>query len=1082
MGFALSCPPRMAIRTALLAGVAALALQNAPAAAQDGVTAVILRGRAASDSGPRPAGPAVLAPGLRVESPAGTWTEIAFSDGGSVVLEPGADFTLRGIERDPATGRLVVRAVAGRGKLRVSTSSDVDIVIVTPGAEIRVTQASAVVEAGQRGLVTLTAGRRITVLRDGGREDVLRRPGFSVAFENGGPRRQDREQLAAAVEPFAPTASRAAGQAQGRRADVDAGSGQALRTVYARERNETTAYPTPILPASSTPTVASTNVPPPPNPSFPTSPQPSRPGSQFSLASSAFSGAGAGSSQIAAPGANSGTSSIDTAGNFSGFSGDDTVNVVTGSFGNGRIRRFAPGNSGAQPARSDAGLIDTAGNAVPTPFNARFQNVTAATDTVAGLAYDFVARIGEVRITTQTFAGFRPTGVGLGATDLFTHSQQSRVTASNANTPRLEFDASASGANFSRRYFGSSLFEIGIDQTTPANGNVFAMSGNNGLMVLVGQSIQAPSTSAQQFDGVYYLTPTTLGTNPASRPATFFVIDKVTEGFAGVSNRPQEGERFFVVGGTTLAAGANGTLPGPGGSVSPGTVTRFAISDGLNPLGGFVTGQTIEAQFRGPGDATQPAAFNRYNAFRPEETFIGGAAKGDTHLLAVAGPDGRNPALRADLQIDAQGRSSASIAVGGIAQLPGSGDLALSGSVVGAARLDTARATVAIGANLGSLGTDVTGAGAHMFGDSTLAPGQIGYFAIGQADTRRGLPGTDAGVQAGRIDNLGGTSSEFAITRLATNVGTPNLGLQPGRLDGLQGFAAGLVEGTPPAPGGSTSVFAMVGAELGDVAIQGRNASVVGGQTAHREFDATVRLAPRAPGEIATDGLAAPPPQGRVARTLSFGADSNGIPTTAVASPTTFAAVIPDAAGRGQVGMASVNADLLAGIAPGPAMPASNEHLAWGYFLGDLVATSPNSAREFAPLGFWVAGRPVESVALQGLTGTASYQGGMIGNVVDANGMRTRIGDFTHQFNFGSRQGQFQANFDGGAFAVGTGLNGSVFSGSGAGTAARTLSVRGAFFDAGVVSSGSLPRATGGVFGIAGSGYGANGIFVGGRP
>jgi hypothetical protein len=62
-----------------------------------------------------------------------------------------------------------------------------------------------------------------------------------------------------------------------------------------------------------------------------------------------------------------------------------------------------------------------------------------------------------------------------------------------------------------------------------------------------------------------------------------------------------------------------------------------------------------------------------------------------------------------------------------------------------------------------------------------------------------------------------------------------------------------------------------------------------------------------------------------------------------VISPATFAAVIP-----GQAAMASVDGDLLNGIAnrtgtvPHPVtgapvkadIPASNEHLAWGFFLG----------------------------------------------------------------------------------------------------------------------------------------------------
>jgi hypothetical protein len=375
-----------------------------------------------------------------------------------------------------------------------------------------------------------------------------------------------------------------------------------------------------------------------------------------------------------------------------------------------------------------------------------------------------------------------------------------------------------------------------------------------------------------------------------------FIVDKVTEGSDALSARGiRAGERFFVIGGTPLPAGAGGTLPGPGGA------TRFAVSEGLNPLpsGGFATGQSIEAQFRGPGRGDHPAAFNRFNAFRPEETFIPGATRGDTHLIVIGGEGGRNPAFRADLQVDGQGRSSASVATGALAPLPAGIDptqsLALSGQVVGAARLDVGRGSSAIASNLGSLGTDESAAGAHVFGGSERAPGQVGFFALGQADTRRGLPGTPAGVQPGQIDNLAGSTSPFAFTRLATNVGAPALGTAPGRLDGLRGFAAGLIETTQPGSG-VVGLHAGVGAQLGDVTIQGRN-----GQTAHREFDATIRLAARAAGEISAVPPAAPPPAGRGDRVLSFGADANGLPTTAVGAQGSFAGVIP-----GQAAIASV--------------------------------------------------------------------------------------------------------------------------------------------------------------------------------
>ena len=68
-------------RLALLAGTALLALSGPPAAAQESLTAVVLRGRAMAGQGAA-SGATVLAPGLRIESPAGTWTETAHSTTG----------------------------------------------------------------------------------------------------------------------------------------------------------------------------------------------------------------------------------------------------------------------------------------------------------------------------------------------------------------------------------------------------------------------------------------------------------------------------------------------------------------------------------------------------------------------------------------------------------------------------------------------------------------------------------------------------------------------------------------------------------------------------------------------------------------------------------------------------------------------------------------------------------------------------------------------------------------------------------------------------------------------------------------
>src|ERR1051326_6237488 len=77
------------------------------------LTAVVLYGSSSRLSAPVTSVP--LVPGLRVQSAARSWSELAFSDGTSLVLEPGADFTLRGIERDRG-GRLIIRGASDRGR------------------------------------------------------------------------------------------------------------------------------------------------------------------------------------------------------------------------------------------------------------------------------------------------------------------------------------------------------------------------------------------------------------------------------------------------------------------------------------------------------------------------------------------------------------------------------------------------------------------------------------------------------------------------------------------------------------------------------------------------------------------------------------------------------------------------------------------------------------------------------------------------------------------------------------------------------------------------------------------------------
>jgi hypothetical protein len=215
-------------------------------------------------------------------------------------------------------------------------------------------------------------------------------------------------------------------------------------------------------------------------------------------------------------------------------------------------------------------------------------------------------------------------------------------------------------------------------------------------------------------------------------------------------------------------------------------------------------------------------------------------------------------------------------------------------------------------------------------------------------------------------------------------------------------------------------------------------------------------------------------------RVVSIGDGGVGaVPSTAVASAASFAGVA-----SGRAAMASVDDALRRGIAghADPAtspLPSSNEHLAWGYFLGDLV-NEANGRRETAALGFFVAGRPVDPGTLATLTGTASYSGGLVGNVAEGGRLRSAVGDFTKSWDFAQRRGTMAARFDNGSYSVQSAMppGGNVFTGSGV-SGDRRMAVQGAFFNNGPIAG--APAAVGGTFGIAGTAYGANGIFVGRR-
>lgn len=1128
------------------------------AAAPTTLTAFILRGRAVRGSASADTSmPTQLVPGMRVESPRNTWTEIAFSDGTSIVLQSGADFTLQGIVSEG--GRLVISGAASRGSLRTSTSDGVDLLIRTAGAEVRIIRASAVIEAGANGSATMLSGRRVTIRRNGGGEEVIRRPGFAVALAAGGPERRTRQQMAASMTPFAPVQVPEGGTSRpvGAEEPSEVAQAQALpppaEQQLRRQRSET-------LVATSTGRATQT------------------PGG-FSVGAGAYLPAAGTGSAIAGGGTALQGSNL-TSFNATPIPGIAQDGLLLGGvaarmeLGTGRVRRFPAEAAGGNARRVDAGQVDNAGSVgvVGASFaTARGTGTPAASDLVANLGMVTLSTFARAsqssgtnviqvpRLTIST--GPEPTATWylsdeqrLVATlplpdrrDPNTLPETSRsveVRANSAYTISATRDVAFStyGLSDSDAIAGleAAIRESGFYDTLDSAGtvtefvprlahallayrrstvletNLHALPSNRSP-----DSLQTPTTFPRTVDGrgvvaslpdgggsiLYFASGNApvpqaaftdfTNANPDGQqynenvvqraPSRFTLIyDTIVSGSSPAFTHQVrqgllvEGERYFVIGGTPVPATATG-MPGVTG---PSQVTRYAMSDGLNPSGGLATEQTIEAQFRGPSSPGQPALFNRYNAFRPEGTFIGAAPRADTHLLVVSGNSATpNVAMRADLEVAAGGGNSASVSVGGVALDRSGISLVLSGSTVGAARLGGG--PVAIGGRFGSLGTDATGTQAHMF-YGTESGEQVGHFAVGQQDVRRGAPGSDGG-QPGTVQVLGGDASPYGFTRLATNVtartGQPRpteVAPQGGAVSYL-GFATGFVE-TPL--GGQLNLHSVSAPGYG-IAIERVEGS--------NEFAAVIDLTPRAPGQMALNPFAGAPANGAAGtQRMEFGArdPQTGQPTTAWIGAGTFAGVrpgtnAPDGSTRADgAAIVSVDATLQqAGAAlPGYQMPESNTHLAWGYFLGDLANDSGGARRDHVNLGFWVAGRPVDFATLSALRGTFSYMGGMLGTAAQNGSVGVAAGAFNQTWDFGTRTGRLAATFDGRDYNARVAMLGAnpIFTGSGLdGQRDRRMVVQGGFF--GTAAAGTPPPAVGGAFGIAGSGYAANGIFAGQR-
>jgi hypothetical protein len=158
------------------------------------------------------------------------------------------------------------------------------------------------------------------------------------------------------------------------------------------------------------------------------------------------------------------------------------------------------------------------------------------------------------------------------------------------------------------------------------------------------------------------------------------------------------------------------------------------------------------------------------------------------------------------------------------------------------------------------------------------------------------------------------------------------------------------------------------------------------------------------------------------------------------------------------------------------------EYVKWGVWSEEEGAadapifSQPVFANTNFKLGTWVAGELADISALPN-SGTATYAGHAIGNAGSGGKRRLKVGRFEHQWNFGSRSGAYELDFDGYQLNGTTGganrrdFNGTI-SGSGAAGA-----VRGSLY-----SGGGDPAAeTAGTFHFKTTPgtYEARGVFVG---
>ena len=162
---------------------------------------------------------------------------------------------------------------------------------------------------------------------------------------------------------------------------------------------------------------------------------------------------------------------------------------------------------------------------------------------------------------------------------------------------------------------------------------------------------------------------------------------------------------------------------------------------------------------------------------------------------------------------------------------------------------------------------------------------------------------------------------------------------------------------------------------------------------------------------------------------------------------------------------------------PGNPALCTCEYLTWGWWSTDTtIKSGPNAGDKVGVnMGTYVAGQPTTAIQMP-QTGTATYNGFMVGNVKNGANSYIGSGNYTMNYNYGARLGGTSMQFDNrsyGGVVAGTNSSGTNFAGAFTG-GGRVGSMSGSFYGPDAANQG-------GAFSIGtnNSNYKASGIFAG---